>query len=301
MARWSFVNSSRGQVGWQLFWARWQRRARDAGDLSSLLSLAQSARMVGDQSALDRVSGKLVALGATDAGAAAAAAQVLFGAGRAEEAMTVIEPYLDHADADLLAQASYIRERQGRLAEAADLYQRALDAAADEPAKLSAVRADYGRLIGLYDRLARTRHGADAQTYVDRLLAVASAWRAVDPDNAGIDAQVSAALEAAGRDSEAWRQLTSVIERHPGDGAAYQVVASALEQEGRVARAETLWRRAIDVEPENPTWRLRLANALLAQGDRKAADAQLQRIAKGDWHERFEGIVYQARNLLRRR
>jgi len=301
MARWSFANSSRGQVGWQLFWARWQRRARDAGDLSSLLSLAQSARMVGDQSALDRVSGKLVELGASDAGAAAAAAQVLFGAGRAEEAMTVIEPYLDHADADLLAQASYIRERQGRLAEAADLYQRAVDAAADEPAKLSAVRSDYSRLIGLYDRLARTRHGAGAQKYVDRLLAVAAAWRAVDPDNATIDAQVGAALEAAGRDSEAWRQLTCVIERHPGDGAAYQVVADALEKEGRVARAETLWRRAMTVEPENPAWRLRLANALLAQGDRKGADAQLQRIAKGDWHERFEGVVYQARKLLRRR
>ncbi len=300
-AHWAFRNSSRGEVGWQLFWARWQRRARDAGDLSSLVALARSAQMVGDQSALDRVSGKLVALGATDGGAAEAAAQVLFGAGRAEEAMTVIEPYLDQADGELLAQASFIREQQGRLAEAADLYQRALDATADQPAELNAVRADYGRLIRLYDRLARTKRGAEAEKYVGRLLAVAGAWRAVNPDNAAIDAQVGAALEAAGRDDEAWRQLTSVIERHPGDGASYQVVADALEKEGQVTRAETLWRRAIDVEPENPTWRLRLANALLATGDRKGADQQLERIAKGDWHERFDGIAYQAKNLLRRR
>ena len=81
-----------------------------------------------------------------------------------------------------------------------------------------------------------------------------------------------------------------------GDG--YQTVAEVLERQGRVADALDYWQQAIVIDQTNPTPRLRKARALFALGRTGEGDALLAEIAGRRWHERWDGVVYQVRELI---
>ncbi len=81
-----------------------------------------------------------------------------------------------------------------------------------------------------------------------------------------------------------------------GDG--YQTVANAFESQGRVADALDYWDQAVRIDQTNPTPRLREAQALAALGRDAEADKILRDIAGRAWHERWESVVYEARELL---
>jgi predicted Zn-dependent protease len=80
-------------------------------------------------------------------------------------------------------------------------------------------------------------------------------------------------------------------------GDSYQIAAEVLEGEGQVERAEALWRRATEVDPTNPTWLLRQAQALRALGRTADARATIARVVGRKWHERFWNVPGQARAL----
>ena len=101
-------------------------------------------------------------------------------------------------------------------------------------------------------------------------------------------------LVGAGRPEEAWRHLSSIIERHPAEGSAYRDVAETFELRGELREAAALWQRAIEVEPTNPTWLVRRAQALIALGEMAKARRLLERVTAGKWQERFDGEQAQA-------
>jgi tetratricopeptide (TPR) repeat protein len=131
-------------------------------------------------------------------------------------------------------------------------------------------------------------------------MAWANRWRAIDPGNAGIDQAIGELLLAVGDRAEAWRQLSSVIERDPMSGDGYQTVAIAFEQQGRVAEALEHWQQAIVIDQTNPTPRMRKAQALIALGRTEEGDRLLAEIAGRRWHERYDWIVSQVRSLIER-
>ena len=100
------------------------------------------------------------------------------------------------------------------------------------------------------------------------------------------------------RPADAWRQLSSIIERHPGDGGAYAQVAGVLQGLGDLEQADGLWRRAALVEPTNPTWLLSRAQNLMASGDEATARQLVEKVARGEWQDRFANVTGQAKNLL---
>jgi tetratricopeptide (TPR) repeat protein len=122
----------------------------------------------------------------------------------------------------------------------------------------------------------------------------------IDPGNADIDRQVGNLLLALGDGAGAWRQLSSTIERDPWSSAGYTTVADAFEQQGKVGDALELWQQAIVIDQTNPTPRLRKAQALYALGRAQEADALLEQITKQKWHAMWQGVVYQAQNLIDR-
>ena len=103
---------------------------------------------------------------------------------------------------------------------------------------------------------------------------------------------------ARGDKQTAWRFLTSIIDRAPGQGRAYAAVARELERVGDAERAAIMWHHASEMEPTNPTWLLRRAQTLHARGAHAAADALLKQIVEGKWQDRFARVQHQAKWLV---
>lgn len=294
------IVSGRGQASFDLLWSRW-RGAATTGSLSLRAAFVSAATQLGKTEDAHRVVATIREEHLSDVSAAVALLDGLVAASRHDDAWLLARRLLATDAGDdpaVLDRASTISEQQGRIADAAGYFERVMEAEEGVPMTLDALRADYTRLLGLHARLAQSPlDPAQAQTHRDHALDVARQWRREDPDNAQIDI-LCARLYLEDPDA-AWRQLSSIVERHPAEGSAYAAVAGALEGEGELQRADAVWKRAVAVEPTNPTWLMRRAENLAATGDTKAARSHLEQIADGEWQPRFANVVSQAKQLAK--
>ncbi|MEM9191921.1 MAG: VIT domain-containing protein [Myxococcota bacterium] len=220
--------------------------------------------------------------------------------GQRSGALRVLAPATESADASVitLRRAGDLAIQEGQAENAARYYERAVARQAEEGAPLSAVRQLRGAYLRSLDRASL--EAAEPDPILAKLVAAARQWRRIDPGNPAIDPLVARSLFTHGQRSEALRHLSTAIERHPGEGSSYEVVAAALREEGMLEEADELWRRAARAEPENPTWLLRQAEEQLALGDRQEARRLLRRIEASSWHERFINVEYQAEAMRQR-
>jgi tetratricopeptide (TPR) repeat protein len=308
----AFTSSSRGRAGWRKFWIEYRERLLAGGDPARMPDLVYAALQSGEHGDLDRVVARASQLELRDPGQALAVADALMAAGQDAAAMTVLRPWLEQRAADSTGQeagqeagqvsaielrASLIAERQGRHAEAAALLVRAMER--DPASQLAVVRGQHRRLIGLHTRAAQSHAGSQRQQAVASALRAVAGWRALDPANPELDSLAATLLYSIARPEEAWRYLSTIIEHAPMEGESYRAVADVLEREGRLDQAEPLWQRAAAVDPTNPTWLFRRAQTLSALGKSEEARALLAEITSRKWHERFAGVVSQARNLAK--
>ena len=297
--QYSFSSSRRGNAGWQLVLAQWRDKVI-AGDsyehVMAMLPFAQ--RQAGD---LQAILTRAVQLAGDDRDRLTDLALRAISLGQAPLAQQIIDPLLKQRPTRELWQlAARLAQAQGRTADALAHLEAAQDAGADEAVGLSTVRAEIGAIIALARQLAlQSSAGSPAQRQaIGRVLQWGSRWRAIDPGNAGIDQTLGEIMLAVGDRAEAWRQLSSVIERDPMSGDGYQTVAGIFEQQGRVAEALEYWQQAVVIDQTNPAPRLRKAQALIALGRTEEGDRLLAEIAGKRWHERHEWTVAQARSLL---
>ncbi len=297
-ARQAMQYSPRGDVGWQLSWSAYRNRVLDAGDLQQVMALLASSAQVGGNDT-DRVLGKAADLAAGDADALAQIVGYALSLGQIDRAAPLLDKALAVAQTpDLLRLASTVSERQGRIVDAADYLQKALDADGDGPVALSQVRADLSHLLALRGRTALLATGADREAGLDAALEIANRWRDLDADNPQVDRQIGELLLAGGRRDEAWRQLSTAIERHPTDGDGWALVAEVMEKEGRLDDAVGYWQQAVVIDQTNPTWRLRKAQALFALGRDADAKALLKEITSRTWHDRWANVVWQVQTMV---
>ncbi len=165
---------------------------------------------------------------------------------------------------------------------------------------LATVRAELTRIITVARDLAVQRTGADRDATVAKAMAWGAKWRAIDAGNPEIDQLLGELQLAVGNTEEAWRQLSTVIERDPMAGAGYASVAETFERRGKVLEALPFWQQAIVIDQTNPTHRLRKAQALIALGRTTEGDALLQDIVSHRWHDIWSNVPYQAKYLLER-
>jgi tetratricopeptide (TPR) repeat protein len=201
---------------------------------------------------------------------------------------------------ELYQMAAQLAQQQGRTADALTYYEKAQEAAADEPVEINTVRSELSQIITLAQQLAVQTRGAARERAVARALDWATRWRMIDPGNDQIDRQLGHMLLAVGDGAGAWRQLSSTIERDPWSSTGYVTVADTFEQQGKVADALELWQQAIVIDQTNPTPRLRKAQALIALGRADEGDKLLEQITKQKWHDVWQGVVHQASGLLER-
>jgi len=300
----SFRQSSRGIAGWRMFWTKWRDKTLLKGEPLQLLALLQAARTSSQTGDYDRIVARLVSTDIKDPQVVVAVVGMLRSLNRNHQALAMLRPWVatkgkKTAIPALVEVASWITERQGRLVEAAAYLEQAMSAYYKKPVSLTIMRRDFTRMISLYTRLAQSARGTERKQHVRKALNSAAEWRLVDPDNVQIDRLAAALLFSVQRNHDAWRYLSTAIERHPMEGSSYKNVADGLEKEGRVKMAEPLWKRAVEVEPTNPTWLLRHAQALFALGKSVEANAQVDKILAKKWHNRFFRVTSRAKNLKR--
>jgi tetratricopeptide (TPR) repeat protein len=300
MVRQAFDYSSGGTMRWQVFWARYRERALRSSDVSTLLTFALLATTDRDDQTIRRDFGAIVRqlreLETDDGFAVLPIIDVMIEARHFDHAHAALSPYLtDEPAAGVLLRAATIAEGRSRHGEAAAFVERLLVELDDEPVSLADLRTLYGRLIDDLERATLTDSNRDE--LVARAQRAVSQWRALDADNPAIDRRIATLLYGVQRPDDAWRQLSSTIERHPMEGEAYQAVAEVLQGEGQLERADQLWERAVAVDPTNPTWLLRRAQVALALGQREQANVHIRSITEGTWQDRFFNIVNQANQL----
>jgi predicted Zn-dependent protease len=300
-----FWYGSQGQAGFDSFWAALREAVQDKGTALAYLTLLDAAAFSQGRSPLvdrdvDRAAAHLARRPPEDVELRLTIADALLRFGRIAQAQLLVAPLAAAEDAspEVLERAAAMSEALSRPAEAAAYLERALAALQGESVGLAEIRRIYQAAIANLDAAAAMEPEPDAT--LDRALRLIAEWRRIDPDNGGIDTLAARMLYTHERADEAWRQLSTMLERHPMEGDSYGNVATVLQQEGRVDRAEALLSRASEVEPENPTWLYRRAESLFVLGRDDEARTLLGRIASRRWHERFAGIEYQAAELARR-
>jgi ferric-dicitrate binding protein FerR (iron transport regulator)/tetratricopeptide (TPR) repeat protein len=298
-AQWSIRNTM-GDAGWELTWTRLRERVAKSGDPQQALAFLDAAAQVSRLDEIPRVLERLDPA-ALDVDTGLALYDALAGLQLTHEANAVLRQIADQLPDDpaVLLRASHAAEQQGRLTEAADTLDRALDRSlAGAGLTLDELRTGFARLFELRARQARPLAGVTASgEALTKAMAVADRWRIEDPDNAEIDRLCAALLWSLDRDADAWRQLSSVIDRHPQEGEALAWLATALERSGELERADEVWMRAIRVEPTDPMHRLRRAQNLLTRELDDEAAKLLKEIREGEWQPRFSFVVHQAKQL----
>ncbi len=231
-----------------------------------------------------------------------AVAQMAMNYGRPAFGGSLLEPLVkQHPSRQLHQLVGALALQQGRQADALAHFEAAQAAAdADETVSLNTVRSELSQIIAIARQLAVQSTGAERTKAVQRALSWGAKWRAIDSGNSQIDSQLGELLLAVGDTQEAWRHLSSVIERDPMSGDGYAVVAQTFESQGRVAEAVDYWHQALIVDQTNPTHRMRKAQALIALGKTAEGDALLAEIAGRKWHVRWDGIVYQVKSMIER-
>jgi tetratricopeptide (TPR) repeat protein len=301
--QWAFTYSF-GDAAWQLAWNRLRERVGTANDprltMRFMMAAQQLGRVEDGQRVLDRLEPERM-----DVDVGVMVFDMLVGQGHMSEAGAVLDSLLARGgeSPEVLLRAADFAERQGKLDEAASTLEQALLIMLDERGLLlDELRAGFERLFDLRARQARplATNEANVDAALARALAVADRWRHEDPDNPAIDLLCAELLWSHERDDEAWRQLSSVLDRHAAEGEALAWLADALERAGQIERAQAVWARAIAVEPTDVHNRVRRATNLLANQREAEARMALQEIVDGEWQPRFSGDVEQARKLLRK-
>ncbi len=293
----SSVSNAQGEIAFRVLWVWWRDQLLSSGKSAALVSLARSVRNLGYLEDYQDIGKGLSEASFDDPVFAERAVVELLALNWKGSVWPLLAPHVaGRRGAQVLELASFVEERNRRWQSAADLLAGSM-ALNGQPIGLDRLRGQYLRLFALRLAQADTEDLENAEG-LDNALAVANQWRREDPDNPDIDRLCATVLYEQGMPKRAWRQLSSIIERHPAEGDAYQRVANELEAQDRFAQAEGIWKKAAEVEPTNPRWLLRRAQLLSALGRRNEAKPLFQRVADGKWQDRFRDAVRTAQQAL---
>ncbi|MBA3457836.1 MAG: hypothetical protein H0T42_32435, partial [Deltaproteobacteria bacterium] len=291
--------SRRGPAGWQMMWSQWRDRVLAGTSIDHVMSLIGVAAY--NRTDLIPILARAAELSTGDVDTQVQLARLAVQYGLNAWAEALIQPLLKtQATRELLLLAAQFAQGQGKLADALAYLEAAQTAGGDDAVEISTIRAELSRILAVARDLAQQSTGAARTAVVKRAMTWGTRWRAIDPGNPDIDRQLGELLLSVGDKQEAWRQLSSVIERDPMSGTGYTTVAEAFESQGRVEDALTYWQQAIVIDQTNPTPRLRKAQALIALGRTTEGDALLSDIANTKWHDIWGSVSYQAKYLLER-
>lgn len=233
--------------------------------------LAQSQRELGDLDAAEATARQLRSSHPEDVRGTYLLAQILQARDRAQEVIDLLQPEIARLDGSSQGgQAALLLDTQGfayqqlkRQDEAIAAFRKAVERAPDDPVRHAI----------LIQGLTNANQFSDALTAAD-------VAKQKFPGNTGILYQAGAALDRAGRRDEAEQAFRDLIARDPRDANALNYLGYMFAEHGtRLDEAVALIERALDVEPENPSFLDSLGWAYVQQGKLDLADRPLSTAA----------------------
>lgn len=237
-------------------------------DVRMSYMLAQAQRDAGDFEGAEATARALQNKQPDEVRALFLLAQILEARGRHQEVVDLLKPDIARRKAAkgkageiamLLGSQGLALQQLRRFDEAIATFSEAIELAPGEPVR-------YVLLIQGYS--AANRH--------KEALATAEKARAMFPRDTTVLYQLGAALDRAGRDAESEKVFRDVIARDPLDAGALNYLGYMLAERGRsLDEAAALVQRALEIEPDNPSFLDSLGWAYLQQGKVDLADAPL--------------------------
>jgi tetratricopeptide (TPR) repeat protein len=238
------------------------------GDLRMTFMLVQAQREAGDLDAAETTARALQTAHPEDARASYLLAQTLDARGRHQEVVDLLKPEIARQKAAkakgaqvamLLGSEGLALQQLRRYDEAVAVFKEAIDLAPEEPVR-------YVLLIQGYSGAGRHKEALDA----------AEKARVKFPEETTVLYQLGAALDRAGRQPESEKVFRDVIARDPLDSAALNYLGYMLAERGTsLDDAVGFIRRALTIEPDNPSFLDSLGWAYVQQGKLDLADQPL--------------------------
>jgi tetratricopeptide (TPR) repeat protein len=196
-----------------------------------------------------------------------------------------------------------LTKRLGQTASSVACLEKALDleyADLPELIDLERVRSDYRALLSQYQTLAESLATLKApmpKELLAKVIRSADRWRLLDGESAEPCMMAGKIFHTLGLDDLAWDYWTTPIDLHPAESKPWLDLAETLKSAGALDRADRAYVLAFEAEPTNPEILWKRAQNLVQQGQGERARELYRRIAEGQWQERFNGTVEQARGL----
>jgi tetratricopeptide (TPR) repeat protein len=146
------------------------------------------------------------------------------------------------------------------------------------------------RLVAACDALGRPEEALDA------LLASL----AMAPRNLDAAADLARRFADAGREDEAERALTNLVEPLPHEAAGHRRLAEARESTGDHESAEVQWQQVVRTDPLDPTGWLALARCQIELERSPQARKTLEHVLTSKWEDRFGDVKKEASGLMTR-
>lgn len=229
--------------------------------------LAESQRELGDLDGAEATARQLRTTHPDDVRGTYLLAQILQARDRPQEVIDLLQPEIARLDtASQGGQAALLLDAQGfayqqlkREDDAIAAFKKAVERAPDEPVRHAIL------IQGL----------ANASRFSDALVAVDVAKNRF-PEDTSILYQAGATLDRAGRRGEAEQAFRDLLARDPRDANALNYLGYMFAEHGtRLDEAVSLIERALDVDPDNPSFLDSLGWAYVQQGKLDLADRPL--------------------------
>ena len=294
----AYATATSNDAGWQLLWHTWSERVLAGKSFAHVMAMVPvAARDRAELFATLQRASELAGEDLDDQLAMIAAARQY---GLTAWADGVLEPLVQRVGTrDLHLLAGQIADSEARYADALGHYEAAFDAAGP-PLARSAVASELRHIFDDCAQLALQSQGSAHRDAVARAKHWADRGRELDLGDGTIDRDLGEMLLRDGDRTEAWRYLSSQIDRDPYSSAGYVAAAAVYAKLGRLAEAQPFRHQAVLVDQTNPALRLQEAQELLALGRSAEAKAELHDIVSRHWHTSYDGVVANAKALLAR-
>jgi tetratricopeptide (TPR) repeat protein len=245
------------------------------GDLRLSFMLAQAQRDAGDLDAAETTARTLHEAHPEDVRFTYLLSQVLESRGRYQEIVDFLRPEIAklRSATGKEAQTATLLGSEGLALQQLHKYDESLATFREAVALAPEDSIRYALLIQGYSAAGKHKEAVDA----------AEKARAKFPDDSAITYQLAAALDRAGRREESEKTFRALIAEDPLDAGALNYLGYMIAERGpssNLAEAVSLIQRALQVDPDNPSFLDSLGWAYVQQGRLDLADAPLTTAAE---------------------
>jgi|GEM_PF-5728832 len=134
----------------------------------------------------------------------------------------------------------------------------------------------------------------------DELIAQHRDWARYDPKNTEHYRRMGELLKRTGREAQAMRAYTTMIEAMPTEAASHRDMARIYSNMGRPDDATTMWKRVVKFRPEEPDGYRGLAQSYIRSRQPDLAEEVYNRMLERTWEQRFGDVRSDIERRLRK-